>query len=208
MTPRPDQFVFVEMVGANGYHRQDWYSVDGTRDGLIVQRTDAQSPEERTPLPGCRDGRRAAMRGPHVVGTEPCKRQPAFDPNLPTATAGILRYLQGLGGRPGDLNGLEKNVLFLIQGTYLLPATRAAVYEAAMSIPGAEGVPDEVDGIGRHGVGIAWEHSGGRHVMIFNPDTYEYLGDVYTAPPPYDTGGPSRSAVLHLTIVDEAGQRP
>ena len=199
-TPRPDQFVFVETVGEGGYHRSTWHSVDDTRDGLIRQ------PDGDTLLPGCRDGLRAGMRGTEVVGFEPCTPRPAFDPDLPTDAAAMADHLRTLGGTPGDVNGLGKNVLVLAEHTYLLPQTRAALYEAALTIPGIEADPDEVDATGRPGVGVAWSGpSGGRHVLIFDQTTYAYLGSAYTAPGATAT---SRTAVLHLTIVDNAGQLP
>jgi hypothetical protein len=204
--PRPDQFVFVDTVGGNGYRHLMWRSVDGTRDGLVRIQQDSQSAVEEIPDPGCRNGPRAIFKGSQrQPGSEPCTPTPAFDPNMPTDAASMVTYLQNMpGGEPGDVYSLGENVQYLAAHTYLLPASRAALYEAALTIPGLEAVPDEVDANGRHGVGVAFAGpSGSRYVLIFDGSSYEYLGLALT-----DLAGGVRTAMRNLTIVDGAGQLP
>ncbi len=196
--PRPDQFVYARDNG-----RESWRSVDGTRDGLVV---DGSS----TPLPGCVDGRKAVVKGTEVVQgvSEECVPEPAYRSDLPTTTDAMLDYLdRNAGGEPGDVNARGKDILHLIDGALLSPETRAALFEAASRVPGLEVLPDVRDATGKPGIGITWPVPAGASpppsasagpkptVLVFDPTTYEYLGS------------PERAASA-VSIVDQSGQRP
>jgi len=72
--------------------------------------------------------------------------------------------------------------------------------------PGFTLVPDAADGIGRHGVGIAWSlpDGGGKTVIIFDPKTYTELGPTTWGA----QGQKGTGALLKLAIVNKAGQLP
>ena len=196
LDPRPNQFIYARTAVGGSATRQAWLSVDGTRDGLIVQNG------ARTPVPGCRNGRAAIVNGNRVLPgqTESCVPDPAYQPSLPTTADAMLAYLRAAAGLTGKnpngsadtTNRLAKGALFLAEESYLRPAARAALYQAAAKIPGIVLIPDAVDAAGRHGVGVAWSY-GGREMLIFDSTTYRFLGS-------------DKSAVLALDVVDEVGQ--
>ena len=64
----------------------------------------------------------------------------------------------------------------LLRGTPLPTDLRAAILRAIALIPGIE-QHAERDIMGRPGVGVAYDGSQGRQALIFDPSTYELLGD-------------------------------
>jgi hypothetical protein len=214
--PRPNQFVFTEIKQGSGAPRRTWKSVDGTRDGLMV---DPGLEGGRALFPGCRNGRQPARDKEDKVipgQTQECDADPGYRPNLPTTADAMLAYLlKDTGdsradlnsGEPSVLNRLAKDVLFLMEGSYLRPRSLAALYGAMAKMPGTQVVPDAVDGAGRHGVGVGWTYGGGRVILVFDRGSYAFLGTAYT--PPRDFGGATTySAVLRQAIVTRAGQLP
>lgn len=191
LQPRPDQFLYQD----NGGGYESWYSVDGTRDGLT------QGPTGRAVFPGCRDGERAIIKGDdQVIGTEPCTPDPAYLPELPTDAGAMLQYLyRRYAGEPGDANAIGKGILFLLKDHYLRPQARAAVFDAAAAVPGLSVVEHTTDGVGRPGIGIAWSADGKTGTIVFDADTFEYLGF---------RQGNHASAEVRVAIVDDVGQRP
>lgn len=193
--PRPDQFVYTRTGFADGGVREIWLSVDGTRDGVLKQHG------ESIPLAGCRDGRAPVIKGAEPLPgvTEECVVRPAYRPDLPTTVDGMLAYLDAnASGSPGDVNARGKDVLFLISESYLRPAARAALYEAAARVPGLRTVPDATDGAGRRGIGITWPVPEGSDkearptVVVFDAKTYAHLGTQH-------------DSVQRIAIVDKAG---
>nr|BFE72203.1 hypothetical protein GCM10020092_055040 [Actinoplanes digitatis] len=61
--------------------------------------------------------------------------------------------------------------------TILPPRTYVTLYRTAARIPGVVLVDDAVDGAGRHGTAVAFEHLGERREWIFDPRTFDYLGE-------------------------------
>ncbi|MEE3920575.1 hypothetical protein V2I01_27085 [Micromonospora sp. BRA006-A] len=125
--PRPDQFVYTRSQGGREL-RESWASVDGTRDGLVVEYPPG-APGVRAP--GCRDGRAKMYRAGSLPGTEPCVPEPP-DPAVPTDAAAMRAYLdKRRSGEPSDVNAAAKDVMFLLNDSYLRPRSRAALFEAA-----------------------------------------------------------------------------
>src|SRR5438552_1398699 len=67
----------------------------------------------------------------------------------------------------------------LMRESYLPPAQRAAVFQAAELIPGVTLVRDVQDAAGRTGIAVARvdDRRGLRDELIFNPATYLYQGE-------------------------------
>lgn len=197
--PRPDQFVYVRSQ-EGGELRESWRSVDGTRDGLIIETAAAGRTE--VIVPGCRNGRAVAVKGNRVVPgeTEPCTPEPAYRADLPTDAAAMRAFLaKNASGETGDTNALGKDVLHHLTDSYLRPRTRAALYQAAATMPDLQAVPSATDAAGRPGIGITWPSTGGAGelVLVFHPETHTFLG----------VGGPAGgSAVLAVAVVDRVGQ--
>lgn len=194
--PRPDQFVYTKSRSGESM-REAWLSVDGTRDGLI--REIPAGAVEQIPVPGCRDGRAATVKGGRVNPrqTEPCTPAPAYLPDLPTDADAMLDYLnRSYKGEPGDSNAMGKDVLALVAENYLRPRSRAALFQAAADLPGLEVVRDVKDGAGRPGIGIAWSSEEKSAVLVFDADTYAFLGMADTL------------ATLEVAVVDAVGERP
>ncbi|OHX03300.1 CU044_5270 family protein [Micromonospora sp. WMMB235] len=198
--PRPDQFVYTRMQDGPQL-RESWASVDGTRDGLVVEHP--AGGRQEFVLPGCRDGRAKMYKGGQLLpGTEPCVPSPAYDPAVPTDATAMRAYLdKHRSGEPGDVNAAAKDVLSLLGDSYLRPRSRAALFEAAAATPGLEVVEKATDGAGRSGVGVRWPSPGrspALMVLVFDPRTYAFLG----------VGGEAgTSAVLSVAVVDRVGQK-
>lgn len=65
-----------------------------------------------------------------------------------------------------------------LKESILPPDLLAALYRAAAKIPGVVQVKDSVDAAGRHGIAVArTDHHGERREWIFDPATFEYLGE-------------------------------
>jgi hypothetical protein len=191
--PRPDQFVYHKYTDGS----EDWLSADGTLDSL----TQGPGGADKHILYGCRNGQRTLVKGDRVIGTEPCRPDPAYRPDLPTNADDMLAYLnRNHSGRAGDANAIGKDVMELIGWHYLRPQARAALFEAAARIPGLHVVRPATDGAGRAGVGIAWSSEGKGGLIVFDANSYAYLGA--------GTDPRSMSALLQVAIVNQVGQRP
>ncbi|MGW0432469.1 CU044_5270 family protein [Micromonospora sp. NPDC003197] len=196
ITPQPHQFVYRRSQDGPEIY-ESWLSVDGTRDGLVKKTSGGGS--EQSVIPGCRNGRAAVVKGGQVIvgRTEPCTPDPAYHPDLPTDAAAMKAYLLKNASGEGEANSIAKDVASLA-ADYLRPQSRAALYEAAATVPGLRVVKDATDSMGRSGIGIAWPTKtadGGKEmVMVFDAKTYAFLGFAKT------------SAELALTVVDRVGQ--
>jgi hypothetical protein len=112
----------------------------------------------------------------------------------------MLAYLNKHRSRkPGDANALAKDILSLMNEHYLRPQAQAALFEAAANMPGLRVVNNTTDAAGRPGIAVTWSYEGKSGGLIFDSNTYAFLG-VWA--------GKGSSAVLQVAIVNEVGQRP
>ncbi|MBG0567819.1 CU044_5270 family protein [Actinoplanes aureus] len=194
--PRPDQFVYSRTVSRNGEIYEGWLSVDGTRDGLYRDSDGLQ-----TAVLGCRDGRRQVVidpaDGPIPGRYEPCEPEPAYDPAMPSDTAGMLTYLRQRNERDdpaSTANSTGKDVMELSTGHYLRPAQRAALLRAAALTPGLTTTPT-TGPESRACLTVSWTFGGPDPTMlVFDATTHEFLGDNWRF-------------VDIVDIVDRVGQR-
>lgn len=203
---RPDQFVYVRSRAAWGGVRQSaesgaatydppverdrriWLSVDGSRDGLLRERG-----EKDTPLP---------------------EASPGYPTGLPTESTAMRNWLyrNSNGGNPADEQAFI-TVGDTLREAYVAPSSRAAMFEAAATIPDTR-VVRQADLAGRPGVAVSYTDDDGiRHDLIFDAGNYRFLGERQVATtgdtPPYPQGAViGWTAQLEVAIVDQVGQLP
>jgi hypothetical protein len=218
--PRADQFIltttkgFAPAIGQNELATtltRAWMSVDGTRDSLTWVSDPPAGGRQSTVIPGCRNGRAAewAPDGTLLNSTRPCTPTPAYLKNLPTDATSMLHHLRRMSGgtAPSDEETFA-NVGELINRGYLPARSRAALYEAATKIPGVVASPTMIDAAGRSGVAVSLVGDIDRYDLIFEPQTYRFLG-WQVVPKADNPVRPARSEViLSVTVVDRAGQVP
>jgi hypothetical protein len=225
---RDDQFVYVESIttsasfdeGAGGapalesQQRRIWLSADGTHDGLVSTRPrDGSGDWTARPLPGCRDGAMEMRKGDRTVSVA-CEPTPGYHGDLPTDPGAMLTYLRGRGG---SKNGPDQDAFTaagdLIREAYLPPAVLAAVFEAVGRIPGVTVAGTATDEAGQTGVAVTRDEiQGSRVELIFDPETYDYLGERVVVRRDQDglRAGQvlNSTAVLRVAVLPAAGRLP
>ncbi|MGF1342894.1 CU044_5270 family protein [Streptomyces flavovirens] len=166
--PRDDQYFYTKEIttrtplGGGGrtttYTDESWVSVDGSRPSRYSY---AGRVHDEPPLTG------------HEVRWPPTEY--AQLKRLPTDPDALLRTL-----RYGDDSGASDqaaymDVCLLLRGPRVMPpGLQAAAFEALSRLPGVVVDADEVDALGRHGIGVSYP--GQTYGLIFERDTYVYLG--------------------------------
>lgn len=208
---RDDQYVYLKSrTGYTSYgtgekpklepvhDREIWKSVDGTREGLLIEdnRNGRMELEADTPgLPGNTNYRDLAT--------------------LPTDPGKMHKWLYA--NASGDTQSDERAFTFFgdLVGESLMPRDQAvALYRAATRIPAVEVVKGVKDAAGRTGIALVREDKDGlQEQLIFDPRTKEFLGEREVAA--RDTEGGVKKgelvgtkAILDREIVDKAGRRP
>jgi hypothetical protein len=135
--------------------------------------------------------------------------------DLPTDPAALLRKVYA--DTEGQGNGPDAQAFdFLgeaLRESLLPPRVAAAIYRAAARIPGVVLVADSVDAQGRHGIAAArTDEFGERREWIFDPTTFEYLGERSYLVRDTDTGKAgtltATTAVLQRGVVHREGDLP
>jgi hypothetical protein len=211
--PRGSQFVYVKSqvsyagvdLGSAGpatYHppapktRQVWLSVDGSRTGLVRERF--VQPGEHPGIP---------LNNLPIDGS-----LPGYVRDLPTDAQTMRAYLyrQSAGRNSPDARAFTF-VGDLLREKYVPPASLAAVFEAAATIPGTTVLKNQVDSAGRHGTAVSLTDRGIRHDLIFDASSYRLLGerDVAVGAQPFPANAViGFTAQLRIAIVDRPGQLP
>ncbi|MEV8505183.1 CU044_5270 family protein [Actinoplanes sp. NPDC051475] len=221
MDARANQFVFIDSLeiesridlrkDRNGEIRsgettvsgplrtRTWLSVDGTRDGLVIQ--EAAPPARRSPtrthVDGCTNGRQAqTIDRPETTPEVACTPEPAYRPgSVPTDAAGLLAYVYSVaaadpewvsidGGQKGSPRGFVRlsadqrafTEIAEILSENHLPAVQEAAFLAAGRIAGVQVRRNVADAAGRSGVAVTRTEAGARQELVFDPASYEYLG--------------------------------
>ncbi|MGW4463409.1 CU044_5270 family protein [Micromonospora sp. NPDC004704] len=214
LTARPDQYVFTEFLGtyreepvSGPYHTnriQQWVTAG---DGDQWQRRGRPESEP--------DGWR------EVPPREGTPRPAGYLTGLPTDPDGMLRYLRD---NPPDLNlpaGADEAAIaaepttafttatWLLDG-YLPPESMGALFEAMARVPGVIVVPGGVkDAAGRHGIALRTPGViGATHDVIFDRETYAYLGTRMMLVRDGKESLYLSTARLRTAIVDHPGQLP
>ncbi|MCC5575192.1 CU044_5270 family protein [Microtetraspora sp. AC03309] len=158
--------------------RTIWLSADGTRDGALKIEYLEPRAYPGWPIP---------KEAYDEQGTE-WNRLPVCGNVSETAYTSLKKL-------PGDAEGMRAHLYArdngdnspdagawtavgdLLRETYLPAAQRAALFKAAATIPGVTVTEDAEDAAGRKGIGVGRESLGIREDIIFNPETYELLGE-------------------------------
>lgn len=195
--------------------RQVWFSVDGTKDGLIRTRpVSGAGRAEDIALPGCIDGLSTHEKDGDVI-TTPCTPTPGDGSWLPDDPDAMLAYLRdkGAGTKSPTDEAAFQQAGELLRESSLAPATMAVVFQALAKIPGTEVLDNVTDEAGRTGIAVSSTLTSGIRIeMIFDSTTYAYLGQRTVAVRDYDQVKAGQvldsSAVLKSAIVDRARQLP
>jgi hypothetical protein len=171
------------------YERQIWFSVsDLCRPGLLRQggttvRVALPVAPTPTPAPATRCPNRGYL-------DEPTYR---LLQSLPTSPAALLDRIHAFdnmqAGHP--LRGVQagaaafSTISDLVGESIVPPAVGAALYRAVALIPGVRMVPNAVDALGRHGVGVTLRAGAiwGPTEMIFDRKTLQLIGTFTSQPP-------------------------
>jgi hypothetical protein len=195
-------------------HQQLWLSADGRRDGLLRQ-TPIQGGKLDLPgdtiESGCPGDRPAAYH---------CTPLPAYRADLPTTTDAMLAFLYSKStpdGPPPD-NQAFSNAYNLMESSLIQPAAMSTLFSALARIPGVTVTQDMVDAAGRHGIAVGFTYAGNdldagtRQELIFDPQTFNYLGAREVAVLTWLGQAPGTvlgyDAVLTVAVVDKVGQLP
>ncbi|QXJ23183.1 CU044_5270 family protein [Actinomadura graeca] len=245
--PRPDQFLYFESrdyqaaeMGSGGLerpqsgHRRAWFSVDGSRAGLI-----RNSGDEGIWL--CEGSGELAKReaAASAEGREPpidlahpptgCRNDDVRLTGMPDNVEAMRRWLfdHRNGQNPPAVQAFI-TVGDTIRERYVQPRTLSVIFAAAARIPGVTVTRGVTDLLGRKGIAVGQTWQGHRQELIFDAATYAFLGertlvDGQGAPPPGATASPGTgdgggtgaqgsvvyaSAEVRMAVTDRAGQIP
>ncbi|MFI2713852.1 CU044_5270 family protein [Micromonospora sp. NPDC018662] len=185
---------------------QVWLPVDPAKAGQQRQR-----PKDGNagwgpwiPLPACqqKQGRASVTNGSSF---SECTRG-VLPADFPTDPSAVLAWLRGKvptgapspgpsAGRPfegQEALAFERASSLLMQGTYLLPDQRSAIFKALAQLEGVEAARDVQDGAGRQGIGIS---AGGSEALVFDSISFAFLGT-------------TSSAVIRQIPTRESGKTP
>jgi hypothetical protein len=206
--PRDDQYFYTKTYIArtprNGgrtrtWTNESWMSVDGSKPS---RRQEYGKVHHDPPL------------GKHEVQWPPTVY--AKLKKLPTDPDELLEALRlGQKSTPQTDRNAFFEACLLIQGPRVMPpGLQAAAFEALADIPRVHVDQDEVDVLGRHGIGVSYP--GIDFTFLFDRNTYAYLGmrlkggttklvngQWQETNPYYET-----RSLQQIAVVDRIGQRP
>jgi hypothetical protein len=195
--------------------RTTWISADNSRTGAA--RTEYLEPREYPgwPIPAEAQHQVGTVQLNQLCVTKVGARQDyAFFSTLPADAKGMLAYFGNFPGK-GDPNYYLWKAGTELAGQTMPAAQKAAVFQALKLIPGAQLVGEAQDAAGRTGlaVGFVQSSAGVRHELIFDPDTFRFLGErefvVDAAKAKAPVGSQlAATAVLSTTVSDTAPDAP
>jgi hypothetical protein len=226
--PRPDQFIYYSSVGMSiGYmnpgspheqawlfssRTQGWTSVDGLRTGMahVTDEANEKLPWGPVPPPVTRDPYSwSTVPRLNCPGRAPARGTYAFLATLPTDPALLRTWIYGHldGQNPPDKQAWNDIRDMLL--TLAPPRVAAALYRVLATIPGVTVVPDAANAVGR--IGIAVSRAGAE--LIFDPRTYQFIGERAVLTKPEAGVGPAgtviqSSAMLQWKVVDSLPDVP
>lgn len=173
--------------------RTNWQPVDTGRYGALEIRHLEPEAFAGEPIPPEEIARTGRVE---LHSTKPCPggsaefsrrqyNQLRFLPTTPEKMLAFLRASSGATNDPkADRRSSPDELTFgaageMVGESYLPAPQRAALYRALALIPGLELVENATDAAGRAGVGVAFRDTnrGVRRELIFDPETFRYLGE-------------------------------
>lgn len=188
---RDDQYIYVEskiteVEGAgdspdnkekkysfrtNG-HRESWHPVSGLKPGRDAQ---LKLDGHRVPLPAVATKESDAAK---ITSYRELEQLPTDPDKLYMKLKEDLNHKY----READPKWLDEelfnHILMMINETITPPKTAAALYRTAAKVPGVVEVPNAVDGLGRPGMGLAYDKGGMRSMWVFDKNDSTFLGAV------------------------------
>jgi len=194
--PKPGQFLVYKsqtmdpVEGGGGRYlsrsvRTIWLPVSGDATGGVL-RTDVLEPK---PYPGwpvppeARQGAGKSSQGKAAdfdQRAEWLRNDFTYLSRLPAKAPRMYEHLYShLGKGPQADAQAWQNLGGMLTEAYMPAAQRKALFQAASAIPGVTAVGKAVDAAGRTGVAVALTlpGSGERQEYIFDPKSYQYLGE-------------------------------
>lgn len=200
-TIRDDQFIYVKtegsqeavrrygnsfrVVGTWQVQREDWTSVDGSRDGYVRQEVVSGPPTNTPPGTGRAeaDPNASTYRELTALPTDPDKLVDKL-------------YEDAGGDGPAEQEAVFEAVGDMLDTATLLPEKSAALYRAVAKLPGVVAVDTARDAAGREGIGLTITSDGDeRTTWVFRPSDLTYLGS-------------TEQAVLDVGVVDRVRETP
>lgn len=210
------QFAYIESqvsFGTNNgpapeqtHQRQVWIPVaDLCAGGLLVEhgkRTSLKAPLVATIINGKKKFFREKCPDEGALN-DPTYRLFQSLPADPRALLDRIKHeTQGAGQSP-DQEAFT-TIGDMLRESIAPPEVSAALYRAAALIPGVTVVPDVADATGRPGVAVSFTFRGVQEEWIFDPHTFEFLGERDFLHGVLD----GKAAVITRAFVDHAGDLP
>jgi hypothetical protein len=193
---------------------ESWWSVDGTRS------SGSQIPDAGPGLqkiPGCRNGR-PKLKNADDDRMIPCQTHPAYRAKFPTTVAGARQSLyydlsgSVAKGRRSNSDAFETGIGWLNSNSMPV-ASRGALLEAILGIPGVVVVPGRVTVDGATGVAVRWQFGKApRMEYLINPGQRAIVGSRFVRVQGIPLGAKepvvATSAILQRAVVARLGLRP
>jgi hypothetical protein len=199
--PRNDQYLYTKEVTTRTWLKsakvekftdESWLSVDGSKtsrysyEGRIL---------DEPPL------------GKHQVRWPPTEY--AKLKKWPTDPDELLKLFKhpGYGSGPLADQMAFLDAVMLMRGPRVMPpGLQAAAFEAVAKLPDIVIDHDEVDALGRHGIGISYPKM--TFGFVFDRETYAYMGLRQTGSTSGGTKYKQVKGLVKAAVVDKLGQRP
>jgi hypothetical protein len=128
---------------------------------------------------------------------------------LPTTPAALLAYLnahfQWLTATGMTVTSADREYMAIssiLENLGVLPgALESAMFRALAELPGMTVVPGVADYAGRTGTAVAWSNGGDRFELIFNPSTYQFMGQQEVAESGNSRGTPAGQVIGGMALL-------
>lgn len=198
--PRNDQYFYTKEVTTRTWLKsgkvekftdESWLSVDGSKtsrysyEGRILDEPPLTKHQVRWPP------------------TEYAKLK-----KWPTDPDKLLKAFRHGGSDPDMTNQMAfMDAVLLMRGPQVMPpGLQAAAFEAVAKLPDIVIDHDEVDALGRHGIGISYPKM--TFAFVFDRETYAYLGLRQTGSTRSGTKYKQVKGLVKAAVVDKLGRRP
>lgn len=213
--PKPGQYVLIksqtmytaEVDGEVYLYRTErslYRSADGNAAGLIQIKALPPKPYPGRSLPPvARNEGTGTVEWLEIARQCPgwssdARRDYAYLSGLPADPDGMRDFLYRKAAQKDDPDSAAfDNAGDLVRETYMPKAQREALFTAIAAIPGVERAEGVQDSAGREGVALGRQVGGVLTQLIFDPETFAFLGERGTVVKDEFYGAPAGSLVAH-----------